>query len=147
MRKKYPPCGLVEDVFRPVFADSFLGSRAEGVEYVTDSNPIARGESPNRTIRMGAELANAWRGSQVTDANVTERRARQTVPTQRLNVNISTTAMNTLAELATANGISMTEAVRRAIQLLKLVEDATHEGRQVQLVDPETKQVQTLRFI
>jgi Ribbon-helix-helix protein, copG family len=83
----------------------------------------------------------------VTDTNVTGRRPRQTAPTQRLNVNISTSAMSTLAELAATNGISMTEAVRRAIQLLKLVDDATHEGRQVQLVDPDTKQVQTLRFL
>jgi Ribbon-helix-helix protein, copG family len=73
--------------------------------------------------------------------------SRRRQPSQRLNVNISASTMSTLTELAELNGISMTEAIRRAIQLWKLIDQETHQGREVQVVDPDSSQVQTLRFI
>lgn len=78
--------------------------------------------------------------------DVAARRPRQQ-QSQRLNVNISSSTMTTLVELAEVNGISMTEAVRRAIQLWKLIDDETHRGREIQVVDPDSSQVQTLRFV
>lgn len=75
------------------------------------------------------------------------RRPKAPQPTQRLNVNLPSAVMATLHDLAEANGISLTEAVRRAIQLLRLVDEATRQGREVQLLDPVTNKVQTLQFI
>lgn len=67
--------------------------------------------------------------------------------TQRLNVNVSTSAMAALHELAAANDVSITEITRRAIQLMRLVDHAMRDGKEVQVRDPETGQVQTLQFL
>jgi hypothetical protein len=55
--------------------------------------------------------------------------------------------MSTLVNVAEADGITMTEAIRRAVQLLKLIGDFQREGREVQVVDPESKQVQTIVLV
>jgi hypothetical protein len=68
-------------------------------------------------------------------------------PSQRLNVNISASTMSTLISLAETEGISMTETIRRAVQLLKLVRDAMRDGRELQMVDPESKKVQTIVLV
>jgi hypothetical protein len=55
--------------------------------------------------------------------------------------------MSTLISLAETEGISMTETIRRAVQLLKLVRDAMRDGRELQMVDPESKKVQTIVLV
>jgi ribbon-helix-helix CopG family protein len=66
---------------------------------------------------------------------------------ERLNVHVSASAMKALREVAEASGMTLTEAVRRAIGLLKLVDDATRDGVEIQFVDPKTNKTRVLQLI
>lgn len=55
--------------------------------------------------------------------------------TTRLSVNLNQEAAAALKEIAERRHISYTEAVRRAIAILKFVEDETALGHKVQVVD------------
>lgn len=66
---------------------------------------------------------------------------------ERLSVNVSASAMAALRELSVRKGTSITEMVRRAIALLKIVEDAEQQGLEVQVYDPKTDKVRTVQFI
>lgn len=66
---------------------------------------------------------------------------------ERLSVNVSSSAMTALRELSLRKGTSVTEMVRRAIGLLKLVEEAELHGQEVQVYDPKTDKVRTVQFI
>jgi predicted DNA-binding helix-hairpin-helix protein len=67
-------------------------------------------------------------------ANATNKRVRTT---ERLSVNVSTTTAQTLRELAENKSTTVTEVVRRAVAVLKLLEDEQGEGTQVQLVSKD----------
>ena len=66
---------------------------------------------------------------------------------ERLNVHVSASAMKALREVAESSGMTLTEAVRRAIGLLKLVDDATRDGVEIQFVDPKTNKTRVLQLI
>ncbi|WP_139007402.1 ribbon-helix-helix protein, CopG family [Arthrobacter crystallopoietes] len=57
----------------------------------------------------------------------------------RLNVNLNKETAAALKELAESQGISLTEAVRRSIALLKFVDEERAKGRKIQTMDPEGK--------
>jgi hypothetical protein len=57
----------------------------------------------------------------------------------RLNVNLNKETAAALKELADKQGISLTEAVRRSIALLKFIEDEQAEGRKIQTMDSDGK--------
>lgn len=57
----------------------------------------------------------------------------------RLNVNLNQETAEALKEVASREGISLTEAVRRAIALLKFVEGEQERGRKIQTMDKEGK--------
>jgi len=78
--------------------------------------------------------------------NKENKRAR-TANLVRLNVNLNTETADALRELADERGISVTEAVRRAISLYKYIEDETHDGKRIQVADRAGKMVSELVLI
>lgn len=56
-------------------------------------------------------------------------------PPDRLNVKLNPEAAAALQEIAQRRSISYTEAVRRAIGLLKFVEDEAQQGHRLQVSD------------
>lgn len=53
----------------------------------------------------------------------------------RLNVNLNDESAEALRKVAESKGVSVTEAVRRAIALMKFIEDETNKDHKVQIVD------------
>jgi hypothetical protein len=78
---------------------------------------------------------------------VSEMQYDRSAGSERLSINLSSSAMTALRELSLRKGTSVTEMVRRAIALLKLVEDAEQEGQEVQVYDPKSDKVRTIQFI
>ena len=68
--------------------------------------------------------------------------AGQKLVTLCVNMNAETAAA--LKEIADERGLSYTEAVRRAISIAKFVEDEIEEGRKIQTVDADRKDVREL---
>ncbi|WP_241031951.1 ribbon-helix-helix protein, CopG family [Rhodococcus koreensis] len=62
----------------------------------------------------------------------------------RLSVNMNTETAEALREIAEAYGISVTEAVRRAVSVAHFVEEQTRQGKTVQIEDPKTGKVREL---
>lgn len=54
--------------------------------------------------------------------------------TERLSINVSPATAQTLRELAAAKSTTVTEVIRRAVAVLKLLEDEQNEGTELQLV-------------
>jgi hypothetical protein len=65
----------------------------------------------------------------------------------RLGVNIALDVADALKGSCRRKGISVTEGVRRAIALWKLVEDEMASGKRVQIYDPETNATRDLLFL
>jgi hypothetical protein len=65
----------------------------------------------------------------------------------RLSVNVTFDVADALKALAKRKGISITDGVRRAIAIWKLVEDANANGQQVLLKDTRTGETQQLVFV
>lgn len=57
----------------------------------------------------------------------------------RLSVNLNVDSARALREYAAINHVSATEAVRRAIAVLKYIDDERRNGRAIQSVDDEKK--------
>lgn len=57
----------------------------------------------------------------------------------RLNVNLNKETAAALKDIADKQGISLTEAVRRAIALLKFIDDERTGGRKIQTMDSDGK--------
>jgi len=57
----------------------------------------------------------------------------------RLNVNLNKETAAALKEIAAKENISLTEAVRRAIAILKFVEEEQSRGRKIQTMDRDGK--------
>jgi hypothetical protein len=57
----------------------------------------------------------------------------------RLNVNLNKETAAALKEIAAKENISLTEAVRRAIAILKFVEEEQDRGRKIQTMDRDGK--------
>ncbi|MFF0818412.1 ribbon-helix-helix protein, CopG family [Rhodococcus sp. NPDC003318] len=62
----------------------------------------------------------------------------------RLSVNMNPETADALKEIAESNGISVTEAVRRAISVAHFIEAQTRAGKSVQIEDPKTGKVREL---
>jgi hypothetical protein len=76
------------------------------------------------------------------------RSASTTAGTERLNINIHVTTARALHEMSEAKGITQTETVRRAIALLKLLDEEHNRGVELHLVDPaDTSKVRVLQLI
>ncbi|TFC83037.1 ribbon-helix-helix protein, CopG family [Cryobacterium sp. TMT3-29-2] len=65
----------------------------------------------------------------------------------RLNVNLNNETAEALKALADERGISVTEAVRRAISVYKYIEDEVSAGHKVQIADKVNKTVTELVLI
>lgn len=65
----------------------------------------------------------------------------------RLSVNVALDVADALRVLAKRRGITVTDGVRRAIAIWKLVEDASAEGQQIQIFDPATGKIRELVLI
>ena len=57
----------------------------------------------------------------------------------RLNVNLNRETADALKEIADKEKISLTEAVRRAIAVLKFVEEEQARGRRIQTMEKDGK--------
>jgi hypothetical protein len=55
--------------------------------------------------------------------------------------------MQALREVAETNGVTITEAVRWAVRLLKLVDDARRDGTEIRFVDPDTEKTRVLELL
>ena len=64
----------------------------------------------------------------------------------KISVNLSDEVLAALKELATRNDVTMTEALRRAISILKFLQDAQGEGKDLLLRDPQTKEIERIIF-
>lgn len=62
----------------------------------------------------------------------------------RLSVNMNPETADALREIAKAHGISITEAVRRAVSVAHFVEQQSREGKSVQIEDPKTGKIKEL---
>lgn len=65
---------------------------------------------------------------------------------ERLSVNLAPEVAEALRELAKKNGVSITEAVRRAISTEKFIEDVKDSGGKLLIEDPKDKNLRQLVF-
>ena len=67
----------------------------------------------------------------------------------RFSVNLARDVADELRRLADESGVTITETVRRAINLLSIVDQALDEGARVQLVTETDRgrEIETLRFL
>lgn len=63
----------------------------------------------------------------------------------RLNINVSDDTAQLLKDMASRNGTSVTEIVRRAVGVYKYIDDGTRNGKDVQIVGDDD--VTTLAII
>ena len=66
---------------------------------------------------------------------------------ERLSVNISPITAQALREIASAKATTVTEVIRRAVAVLKLLEDEQEKGNQVHLVDQDGSTSRQLHLI
>ena len=64
----------------------------------------------------------------------------------KISMNMSDEALADLRELAARYNVTMTEAARRAIAVMKLLDDSQRNGRDVLLRDPGTQDTDRLIF-
>lgn len=79
------------------------------------------------------------------DTRTTRRQSAEKIV--RLNVNLNNETAEALKALADERGISVTEAVRRAISVYKYIEDEVSAGHKVQIADKVNKTVTELVLI
>ena len=65
----------------------------------------------------------------------------------RLSVNVPMTTMALLRRVAHERGTSITDVVRRAIALLKLIDDAEKDGLEVQVYNPKTDRTRSVQLL
>ncbi|MFI8634209.1 ribbon-helix-helix protein, CopG family [Microbacterium sp. NPDC077663] len=83
----------------------------------------------------------------MTDNDATSARRTATQELVRLSVNMNPETADALKELAASRHLSYTEAVRRAIAIAKYIDDEVKEGRKVQTVDEDRKDIRELILI
>lgn len=64
----------------------------------------------------------------------------------KISMNMSDEALAALRELAERYNVTMTEAARRAITVMKLLDDSQRDGRDVLLRNPKTQETDRLIF-
>lgn len=62
----------------------------------------------------------------------------------RLSVNMNPETADALREIAKNHGVSITEAVRRAIAVASFIEEESRKGNSIQIEDAQTKKVREL---
>jgi hypothetical protein len=67
--------------------------------------------------------------------------------TERLSVNVSTVTAAALREVSAGRHSSVTETVRRAAAVLKMLEDEEREGFEIQLVNRVTGEIRLVRLV
>ena len=67
--------------------------------------------------------------------------------TTRLSVNVPVSTMALLRRVAQERGTSITDVVRRAIALLKLIDDAEKDGLELQVYNPKTDRTRSVQLI
>ncbi|TCC43446.1 ribbon-helix-helix protein, CopG family [Kribbella sindirgiensis] len=65
----------------------------------------------------------------------------------RLSVNLAADAMDTLRWLANRRGLSLTETIRRAITVLKFIEDEVDKGNKLAVVETDANGQERVREI
>lgn len=81
------------------------------------------------------------------DNDATSNRRTATQELVRLSVNMNPETAEALKELASSRHLSYTEAIRRAIAIAKYIDDEVREGRKVQTVDDDRKDIRELILI
>jgi hypothetical protein len=66
---------------------------------------------------------------------------------ERLSVNVSTVTASALREVSASRHSSVTETVRRAAAVLKMLEDEEREGFEIQLVNRATGEIRLVRLV
>lgn len=83
----------------------------------------------------------------MSDNEATSGRRTATQELVRLSVNMNPETADALKELAASKHLSYTEAIRRAIAIAKYIDDEVKDGRRVQTVDEERKDIRELILI
>ena len=83
----------------------------------------------------------------MSDNEATNGRRTATQELVRLSVNMTPETAEALKELAASKHLSYTEAIRRAIAIAKYIDDEVKDGRKVQTVDDERKDIRELILI
>lgn len=65
---------------------------------------------------------------------------------RKISMNMSEDTLDALQELADRYNVTMTEATRRAISVMKLLDDKQRDGMDVLLRDPKTRETDRLIF-
>ena len=64
----------------------------------------------------------------------------------KISANLSDEVLEVLKEIAERKNVTLTEVLRRAVSVFKVVDDALNEGQQVLLRDSKTKKVERVIF-
>jgi len=68
------------------------------------------------------------------------------VTKNRLSVNLSDEAADALRSYVKRHGVTVTEAIRRAISILKYVDDVRAEGSRILVADKDGKNIREVVF-
>jgi hypothetical protein len=80
-------------------------------------------------------------------SNAKEKNEVATSAIVRLSVNLAADAMDALRWLASRRGLSLTETIRRAISVLKFIEDELDKGNTLAIVETDSDGKQRVREI
>lgn len=64
----------------------------------------------------------------------------------KVSMNLPNEILDVLRDMAGRDGVSMTEATRRAISMWKFLDDAQRDGKAVLLRDPVSKETERIIF-
>lgn len=70
--------------------------------------------------------------------------AKAATGTSRLSVNMNSRTAEDLRRLARARGITYTEAVRRAVEVLSFIDKEREQGNAIQVVDSDTQKTREI---
>jgi hypothetical protein len=64
----------------------------------------------------------------------------------KISANLSDEVLDVLRATAERENITLTEVLRRAVSVFKVIDDARNEGQQILLRNPKTKEVERVVF-
>jgi hypothetical protein len=65
---------------------------------------------------------------------------------QKISVNMSRGVLEGLREMASRDNVTMTEILRRALSSWRVIDEAQHEGKEILIRDPATKETERIVF-
>jgi hypothetical protein len=65
---------------------------------------------------------------------------------QKISANLSDEVLDVLKKTAERENITLTEVLRRAVSVFKVVDDAVQQGHQILIRDPRTKEIERVVF-